>query len=168
MKFRTRWMMVPALLLSTLAGCSLGDDDSFQRQNLQQARTRWDTKDVASYSYILELQCFCAPASQLSPVLVTVQNGAVASLQYWDEDPEDRTPAPASVFGPYDTVEELFDFIADAISRSATGRPPQVRVLGTPIEFIQHGKPDQILADLGLDGPGLAHQARQLVSALRA
>jgi 1-deoxy-D-xylulose-5-phosphate synthase len=58
--------------------------------------------------------------------------------------------------------------IADAISRSPTVRPPQVRVLGTPIEFIQHGKPDQILAGLGLDGPGLAHEARALVAALRA
>jgi hypothetical protein len=43
-----------------------------------------------------------------------------------------------------------------------------VRVLGTPIEFIQHGKPDQILSDLGLDGSGLAHEARELVAALRA
>src|SRR4028119_6566 len=107
MKFRTRWMMVPLLLLSALAGCGLGDDDSFQRQNLQQARTKWDSKNVASYSYILELQCFCAPASELKPVLVTVNNGAVASLQYWDEAPSKRTPAPASIFGPYDTVEEL-------------------------------------------------------------
>ena len=119
MKFRTRWMMVPALLLSTLAGCSLGDDDSFQRQNLQQARTRWDTKDVASYTYILELQCFCAPASELKPVLVTVNNGAVVSLQYWNENPNNRPPAPAAIFGPYDTVEELFALVDDAIDRDA-------------------------------------------------
>ncbi|WP_420130013.1 DUF6174 domain-containing protein [Longimicrobium sp.] len=118
MKTRTRWMMVPLLLLSALAGC-LGDDDSFQRDKLNQARTQWDSKNVSSYTYILELQCFCAPASQLEPVLVTVQNGAVTSLQYWDEDPDDRTPAPASIFGPYDTVEELFALIAEAISQDA-------------------------------------------------
>ena len=58
--------------------------------------------------------------------------------------------------------------IADAVSRCGQGRPPQVRVLGTPIEFIQHGKPDQILADLGLDADGLAREARALVAALRA
>lgn len=116
---RTRWMTLPVLLLAALAGCGLGDDDGLQRQKLQEARTRWEGKDVASYSYLLELQCFCAPASQLQPVLVTVRDGAVVSLQYWDEDPAKRTPAPASIFGAYDTVEELFDLIADAIDRDA-------------------------------------------------
>ncbi len=58
--------------------------------------------------------------------------------------------------------------IADAIARSALGRHPCVRVLGTPIEFIQHGKPDQILADLGLDGTGLEREARALIAARRA
>ena len=58
--------------------------------------------------------------------------------------------------------------IADAISLRSTGSPPRVRVLGTPMEFIQHGKPDQILADLGLDAAGLEREARSLVASLRA
>lgn len=119
MKFRTRWIAAPALLLATLAGCGLGDDNSFQNDKLTEARTLWDRQDVASYSYILELECFCAPASQLRPVLVTVQNGAVSSVLYWDEDPAKRTPAPADVFAPYDTVEELFDLVKEAIDRDA-------------------------------------------------
>lgn len=115
MRFRARWIAAPALLLAALAGCGLGDDDSFQNQNLAQARTLWDRKDVASYSYVLELQCFCAPASQLEPVRVTVQNGAVASVRYV----ETNATAPSDIFGPYDTVEELFDLIQDAIDRDA-------------------------------------------------
>jgi hypothetical protein len=114
MTFRTRWIAVPALLLAALAGCNLGDDDGFQRRKLAEARTLWDRKDVASYSYLLELQCFCAPASQLEPVVVTVRNGAVTSVKY-----EDGTSAPGAVFGAYDTVEELFDMIEDAIDRDA-------------------------------------------------
>ncbi len=144
MKFRTRWMMVPALLLSTLAGCGLGDDDSFQRQSLAQARTRWDSKDVASYSYILELQCFCAPASELKPVLVTVKNGAVASLQYWNENPNNRPPAPASIFGAYDTVEELFALVDDAIDRDA-----DVLQVGYDAEY---GFPNAVLVDYEAGG----------------
>ena len=57
--------------------------------------------------------------------------------------------------------------IADALSRRE-GVTPKVRVLGTPTQFIQHGKPDQILAALGLDAEGLATEARALVAALRA
>ena len=40
---------------------------------------------------------------------------------------------------------------------------PPVKVLGVPDRFIPHGKPAKILADLGLDGPGIAaavHDAR--------
>jgi 1-deoxy-D-xylulose-5-phosphate synthase len=57
--------------------------------------------------------------------------------------------------------------IADALSRP-DGPTPKVRVLGTPTQFIPHGKPDQILATLGLDADGLAAEARSLVAALRA
>ena len=57
--------------------------------------------------------------------------------------------------------------IADAISRT-DGTPPRVRVLGTPIAYIPHGKPDAILASLGLDAPGLEAEARELIATLRA
>ena len=46
--------------------------------------------------------------------------------------------------------------------------PPRVRVLGTPIAYIPHGKPDAILAELGLDATGLEAEARALVAALRS
>lgn len=119
MKVRMKWMILPALLLSALAGCEIADDDGFQLDKLNQARTLWNGKDVDSYSYVLELQCFCAPANDLRPVVVTVQNGAVQSVLYDSENPAQRTPAPASIFGTLDTVEELFAFVEDAIDRDA-------------------------------------------------
>jgi len=124
---RFRWLpgWLAHLLATVLGGC-LGDSgDDFQRDKLNEARTRWDGKDVSSYTYILELQCYCAPATQLAPVLVTVQNGSPVSLQYWDEDPSKRKPAPAEIFGPYDTVEELFEFVDETI-----GKDPQVLQVG--------------------------------------
>jgi 1-deoxy-D-xylulose-5-phosphate synthase len=39
-----------------------------------------------------------------------------------------------------------------------------VHVLGVPTRFLPHGEPKQILAQLGLDGPGLAATARSLLS----
>jgi 1-deoxy-D-xylulose-5-phosphate synthase len=61
--------------------------------------------------------------------------------------------------------------IADALSELAldAGRSaPPVRVLGTPVAYIAHGKADGILADLGLDGPGVAASTRSALSAVRA
>jgi 1-deoxy-D-xylulose-5-phosphate synthase len=44
-----------------------------------------------------------------------------------------------------------------------TGRTPRVSVNGVPTEYIPHGKPDAILATLGLDAEGIAHTTRTLL-----
>ena len=57
--------------------------------------------------------------------------------------------------------------IVDELARTCTGPDiPRVEVLGTPIAFIPHGKPDRILADLGLDGPGIAATVRSILACL--
>jgi len=50
-------------------------------------------------------------------------------------------------------------FLVDAMRHlPGLDRPvPPVRILGVPRAFVPQGKPDLILADLGLDGPGIAH-----------
>jgi 1-deoxy-D-xylulose-5-phosphate synthase len=60
--------------------------------------------------------------------------------------------------------------VADAVSqRCSSGngdpaaRPPVVRVLGTPMDYLAHGKADQILADLGLDASGIAGEVKRLL-----
>jgi 1-deoxy-D-xylulose-5-phosphate synthase len=45
---------------------------------------------------------------------------------------------------------------------------PRIGVLGVPSEFLAHGNPDAILSRLGLDGPGLAAEARRLLHAVAA
>ncbi|MGH9017707.1 MAG: transketolase C-terminal domain-containing protein, partial [Acidimicrobiales bacterium] len=49
-------------------------------------------------------------------------------------------------------------FLLDALRTVAPGdgAGPATVVLGVPRSFIDHAKPDRILADLGLDGPGIA------------
>jgi 1-deoxy-D-xylulose-5-phosphate synthase len=59
--------------------------------------------------------------------------------------------------------------IADAVSRvDPHVAPPRVHVLGTPVRYIAQAKPDAIMAELGLDAPGLTATAREAVHALRA
>jgi 1-deoxy-D-xylulose-5-phosphate synthase len=40
---------------------------------------------------------------------------------------------------------------------------PQVTVLGVPVRFIPHGKPDDILASVGLDADGIAATVRAVL-----
>jgi 1-deoxy-D-xylulose-5-phosphate synthase len=52
--------------------------------------------------------------------------------------------------------------IADALEhRCHDIAMPRVEVLGVPVRFILHGKPDQILAHVGLDADGIAAAARK-------
>jgi 1-deoxy-D-xylulose-5-phosphate synthase len=57
--------------------------------------------------------------------------------------------------------------LAQAVAErtAGTGRTPRVSVLGVPVAYIPHGKPDRILADLGLDAAGIAATVRRLLSA---
>jgi 1-deoxy-D-xylulose-5-phosphate synthase len=47
---------------------------------------------------------------------------------------------------------------------TSSGNGPRVANLGVPVQFIPHGKPDAILAGLGLDGPGIAASVRRLLA----
>ncbi len=47
--------------------------------------------------------------------------------------------------------------------RAGTNERPEARVLGVPTRYIPHGKPDAILADLGLDGAGVAATIRGIL-----
>jgi Family of unknown function (DUF6174) len=112
-----RSMLAPALLLGALSGCEglLSDGDEVQREQFAIATARWDAANVGSYSYVITLVCDCGTVTELRPVRVTVQNGTVVSRVYESENAAERTPAPAAIFGPYDTVEELFAAVETAI-----------------------------------------------------
>ena len=54
--------------------------------------------------------------------------------------------------------------ITSALARRRDDRGPRVVVLGTPLAYLPHGKVADLLAQLGLDGAGIAAAA---VKALR-
>lgn len=111
-----------ALLLAVAAaGCDNPfDNDRFEREELARARALWAREGGPSYTFTLELQCYCAPGTSLAPVVVTVQNGQPVSRIYKKAKPADPSvSASAEVFGAYDTVDELFEVIEDAIDRDA-------------------------------------------------
>ena len=59
-------------------------------------------------------------------------------------------------------------FIADAIAHFDRRRPsPPVVLLGVPPAYLAHGKQDAVLANLGLDGPGIAASTTKALAARR-
>jgi hypothetical protein len=118
MKIRKLASRFCALVLAVAAaGCDNPfDNDAFQREELARARSLWSRTGASSYSFTVELQCNCAPNTSLLPVSVTVKNGQVTSRVY---KASPNSVPPADVFGAYDTVEELFAVVEDAINRDA-------------------------------------------------
>ena len=53
--------------------------------------------------------------------------------------------------------------IADSLSKLAPVGGPQIRVLGVPSVYLAQGKPDVVLAHLGLDADGIADEAMSWV-----
>ena len=113
-----RSMALPALLLAALSGCEglLSDGDEQQRDQFRIASTRWEAADLASYSYTLQLVCACGTPTELRNVFITVENGVPVSRTYTGTPP---TTAPESIFRDFDTVDELFAAVQEAISGEA-------------------------------------------------
>jgi hypothetical protein len=117
---KIRKLAVALLLAVAAAGCDNPfDSDQFQREELARARALWGREGGPSYTFTVELQCYCAPGTSLAPVVVTVKNGQPVSRIYKKEPAAPSVSASADVFGPYDTVDELFEVIEDAIDRDA-------------------------------------------------
>jgi 1-deoxy-D-xylulose-5-phosphate synthase len=97
----------------------------------------------------------------------------------WDvrvvSPPDPEMLADAAAHGLVLTMEDGIrvggagTFLVNAMRQSDSGelgRPP-VRILGVPRAYLPHGKPNQILADLGLDGPGIAASVSEALATER-
>ena len=103
-----RWPAL-ALLLLPLGACSEGPLGP-ARESLRANRALWDQRGPASYSYVYEVNCFCASPA-LRPVRVTVEAGDVVGAV--------REETGDDVEGRFPSVEELFERIQDAVDRGA-------------------------------------------------
>jgi 1-deoxy-D-xylulose-5-phosphate synthase len=74
-----------------------------------------------------------------APLVVTVENGTVAAGA-----------------GAY--------LAARIVAFAGVRHAPPVLRLGSPDAYIPHGKPARILAELGLDGPGIAAATRKVLT----
>ena len=98
--------------MAMVTGCDLTElsFEDRQKEELTWQRRRWESADITSYRYLLEVECSC-PAAAQRPVEIEVRNGQTVDVRYYD----DETPADRQLFARFDTVEDLFTLIDQAL-----------------------------------------------------
>ena len=84
------------------------------QEALAEARQRWEDTGITSYTWTVDLLCFCGP---LGPLQVTVRDGEVAETTPLDprvEAGQDELPTAT-------TVEDLFQKAEDALTSEDSG-----------------------------------------------
>ncbi len=101
-------------------------------QNLQ----KWQAKRIGHYQVQIQRSCFCVPDAT-KPIVVEVLGGKVIKMRYADGGA--ITPANATYFADFNTIEQLFTLIANGIRAGYT----RVEVAYDPV----YGFPRQITID---------------------
>jgi hypothetical protein len=107
-----RYGIVCVLVIFLLPAGLLGCMNAGEFAALNTNRLIWEALDVYHYRYQLQVSCFCVP-QLTTPVVVEVQNGVPVSVEYATKG----DPPPPEYFDRYDTIDELFLVIEDAIGQ---------------------------------------------------
>ncbi len=105
------WLTELAACAWIAAACS--NPLSAQQRELDANRERWQASDIVSYTYRLEIGCFCPPEIT-SPVLVRVSQDSIVSVVYAASG-----DTVAALVSSFYTVGGLFEVVEDAIEREA-------------------------------------------------
>ncbi len=113
--FRPRALAAAAASLLLLSGCDQFEPREFSEVSevFRLAQSKWNAANVQSYDFTIKLLCIDCPVSDLN---VQVRNDVVVSVK--DRAGED---VPAAQVGAYDTIDELFGHIGEAIDSGADG-----------------------------------------------
>ena len=95
-----------------LTGCFLDDIFGAGRSEFGENRDRWLEEGYASYTYRVDRSCFCFNAGLAD---IEVNRGTIVAVTRVD----DGSAVAAEFFEIYDTVEDLFDTIENAIEGNA-------------------------------------------------
>lgn len=102
-----------ALLLACLPllpGCN---DPISPRDELNDARRRWQEQGATTYAYAITRSCECLP-EYTRKAWVQVVDGTVTAAHFFP----DFTPVPPAIVAGYPTVDDLFDMVEQALEMS--------------------------------------------------
>ena len=96
--------------LPLLLGCI---DPTSPRDELDDARRRWEAIRPSAYSYVISRSCECLPEYTRAARLQVV-NSDVTSARYI----HDNSQVPANIVATYPTIDDLFVMIGQALERN--------------------------------------------------
>lgn len=114
MNRRALLAMTCSLALLACSDSQGPDDQPEVQRDLVENATDWEALGITDYSFTATVSCFCA-GELFRPATVVVRGGVIESASYVDDgQPVDPVFLPA-----YQTIDEMFETIADAIERKA-------------------------------------------------
>lgn len=149
-KTKRQGMAAIGLVAFALGACTVLGPDAYagERERLSDARRLWRAQGWDSYAFRLQRLCFCAGGTD--PAEVTVINGRRVSVTVV----QTGEPVPEAWAQYYLTIDELFDFIEDAIDTEAheitvsyereLGYPVSVR-----IDYIENAIDEEMAFEAG-------------------
>jgi hypothetical protein len=99
-------LLLPAVLSFGLASQSL----ALTQAELNLQRALWNSKNISSYDFTLDVSCFCGPI--VTPALVSVRSGVITSVK----DPVTMAVVDPAFHDVYRTVNGLFDFLQQGVN----------------------------------------------------
>jgi hypothetical protein len=114
-RIRSKAARALLLLLPATLALSACEGDPFLPRfttDLDEARATWERQGITSYRYTLLKVCGECPPESVAPARIEVRDGVPVSVQALTSS----RPIDPAFFGDYDTVDELFDVIGDALA----------------------------------------------------
>ncbi len=104
-------------LLPFLTGCVIFTSGSKDLQTeLDEHRALWDVAAITDYSMRFQRLCVFCEIDFLIPVRITVRGDTIDTVT----DLDSGAPVVETTEGTFLTIDELFDFIQDAINQNAS------------------------------------------------
>ncbi len=104
-------------LLPFLTGCVIFTSGSKDLQTeLTEHRALWDVAAITDYSMRFQRLCVFCEIDFLIPVRITVRGDTIDTVT----DLDTGAPVTETTAGTFLTIDELFDFIQDAIDQNAS------------------------------------------------
>ncbi|HEX2697794.1 MAG TPA: DUF6174 domain-containing protein [Anaerolineales bacterium] len=129
-----------ALFAILLSACSPLMNSEFSKNH-----DKWQVENISHYRFQLFVSCFCAFVEKM-PMTIEVKDGQVVSMTY--KDGTAVSDQEREYFKQYDTINGLFDYTKDSISKaddihieydSTYGYPANVQ-----IDFIKQAADDEL------------------------